>query len=44
MKPHSSPGLDGIHASVYQAMDGLFSAKMMVIMEQFLAGGSIPED
>ena len=25
-------------------MDGLFSEKMMVIMEQFLAGGSIQED
>ena len=44
MKPHSSPGLDGIQVSVYQAMDGLFSAKMVVIMEQFLAGGSVPED
>ena len=44
MKPHSSPGLDGIQASVYQAMDGLFSAKMVVIMEQFLPGGSVPED
>ena len=44
MKPHSSPGLDGIQASVYQAMDGLFSEKMMVIMEQFLAGGAMPED
>ena len=44
MKPHSLPSLDGIQASVYQAMDGLFSAKMVVIMEQFLAGGSVPED
>ena len=44
MKPHSSPGLDSIQASLYQAMDGIFSAKMVVIMEQFLAGGSVPED
>ena len=44
MKPHSSPGLDGIQASVYQAMDDLFSEKMLVIMEQFLAGGAIPVD
>ena len=44
MKPHSSPGLDGIQASVYEAMDGIFSEKMMDIMGQFLAGGAIPED
>ena len=44
MKPHSSPGLDGIQASSYQAMDGLLSEKMLVIMERFLAGGAIPED
>ena len=44
MKPHSSPGLDGIHASVYQAMDDLFSGKMLVIMEQLVASGAVPED
>ena len=44
MKPHSSPGLDGIQASVYQAMDDILSEKMMDIMGHFLAGGAIPED
>ena len=44
MKPHSSPGLDGIQASVYQAMGDIFSGKMMDIMGQSLAGGAIPED
>ena len=44
MKPHSSSGLDSIHASVYQAMGGVFSDKMVTIMEQFLAGAPIPED
>ena len=44
MKPHSSLGSDGIQASVCQAMDGIFSAKMMGNMGQFLAAGAIPED
>ena len=44
MKPHSSPGLDGMQASVYQATCSVFSEKMVTIMEQLLAGAPIPED
>ena len=43
MKPHSSPGLDSVPASVYKRFADMFAPRMLSIMELALDSGSVSQ-